>query len=49
MVFYLRDSHVVELQAGDTAPAPEEACTPHYFKPVPGHYTTLIGEQIHSL
>ena len=45
MVFYLRDSHVVELQAGDAAPAPEEACTPHYFNPVPGHYTTLIGKR----
>lgn len=43
MVFYRRDNHVVEFQAGDAAPAPEEACSTYYFNPVPGHYTTLIG------
>ena len=38
---------MVEFQAGDAAPAPEEACSPYYFNPVPGHYTTLIGELIY--
>lgn len=45
MVFYHRGDHVVEFQAGEAAPAPEEACSPYYFNPVPGHYTTLIGKQ----
>jgi len=43
MVFYQRDAHVVEFQAGESAPTPEEACSQYYFNPVPGHYTTLIG------
>jgi len=43
MVFYRRGHHVVEFQAGEAAPAPEEACNPYYFNPVPGHYTTLIA------
>lgn len=45
MVFYHRGDHVVEFQAGELAPALEEACSPYYFNPVPGHYTTLIGIQ----
>ena len=44
MVFYRRGSHVIEFQAGEAAPAPEEACGVYYFNPVPGHYTTLIGK-----
>lgn len=43
MVFYRRDSHVVEFQAGEAAPAPDEACSAYYFNPVVGHLTTLIG------
>ena len=43
MVFYRRDSHVVEFQAGEAAPAPDEACSAYYFNPVTGHLTTLIG------
>ena len=43
MVFYRRDNHVVEFQAGDAAPAAEEACGAFHFNPVAGHYTTLIG------
>ena len=43
MVFFLRDQHIVEFQAGDAAPSAEEACSSFYFNPVTGHYTTLIG------
>ena len=46
MVFYRRSHHVVEFQAGEAAPAPEEACSSYYFNPVAGHYTTLIGNDL---
>ncbi|XP_046631186.1 uncharacterized protein LOC124311002 [Daphnia pulicaria] len=49
MVFYRRDSHVVEFQAGEAAPAPDEACSAYYFNPVVGHLTTLIAASHHSV
>jgi hypothetical protein len=39
----------VEFQAGEAAPAPDEACSAYYFNPVTGHLTTLIGTYFGSL
>ncbi|KAI9551902.1 hypothetical protein GHT06_022237 [Daphnia sinensis] len=49
MVFHRRDGHVVEFQAGEAAPAPDEACSAYYFNPVVGHLTTLIAASHHSV
>ncbi|XP_076054172.1 uncharacterized protein LOC143032868 isoform X2 [Oratosquilla oratoria] len=42
---YRRDHHVVEVQKGDLAFSPKEACTPHYWSPARTNLTTLVAAQ----
>lgn len=44
MVFYRRDTHVIEIQSGKPANRLEDACAPDYFDFNKTPYITLLGK-----
>lgn len=44
MMFYRRDTHVIEIQTGRPAVRLEDACAPDHFDIVKTPYITLLGE-----
>lgn len=46
---FRRDEHVVQVQTGDMAYVPEEACTHHYWNPRTANITTLVTTTTNQL
>lgn len=44
MMFYRRDTHVIEIQTGKPAVRLEDACAPDHFDISKTPYTTLLGK-----
>lgn len=44
MMFYRRDTHVIEIQSGKPANRLEDACAPDYFDLIKTPFTTLLGK-----
>lgn len=44
MLFYRRDIHVMEVQAGAQSKRPEDACTSPYFNRSTIPYITLVSK-----
>lgn len=46
MMFYRRDTHVIEIQTGKPAVRLEDACAPDHFDFNKMAYITLLGNQL---
>lgn len=50
MMFYRRDTHVIEIQTGKPANRLEDACAPDHFDFNKMTYITLLGKfSVHTL
>lgn len=48
MTFYKRDGHIMEVQTGNTASRPEEACGLSHYQSRNIPYLTLVSKYVYN-